>query len=197
MATMKQVRGNRETKTYVYLKIGAEHLLGLASESKEGQAYTCVSVLVLSAFMLEAYFNHLGADRNKDWDKIERSLPKRQKFERFAVALGSDADLGKSPFSAVAKLFSFRDQMAHGKTLHDTVDVEVEVGKSIAQSIPSAEWLEFANLANATTLLKQAIEVIQRLHVAHGYERDPFMDAGGGAYVASSTKPISQETPSK
>lgn len=36
---MQQVRGKRETKTFVYLKIGAEHLLGLASEAKEGQAY--------------------------------------------------------------------------------------------------------------------------------------------------------------
>ena len=55
---MARIRGNATTKTFVYMRTGARHMLELAKASRDGQLYTCVSSLVLSAFMLEAYLNH-------------------------------------------------------------------------------------------------------------------------------------------
>ena len=75
---MARIRGNATTKTFVYMRTGARHMLELAKASREGQLYTCVSSLVLSAFMLEAYLNHLGRLKNPDWDAIERKYSKKK-----------------------------------------------------------------------------------------------------------------------
>ena len=184
MAEKARISGRRTTKTYVYMKIGAEHMLELAKSTREGQLYTCVSSLTLAAFMVEAYFNHLGAQVDKDWEKKERKLSKLKKLEAFAKRLSPQPNLSERPFASVTKLFTFRDWMAHGRTLEEVVNAEIEYAEEIAGSLPGAEWQEFATVENASLLLSDAISVVEILHEAHDQRPKPFLDGGGGIYVA-------------
>jgi len=67
--TKAQVRGRKTTVTFAYMHKGAKYMLELAQNTQEGQLYTTVAALVFSAFTLEAYLNHLGKLRNKEWDE--------------------------------------------------------------------------------------------------------------------------------
>lgn len=184
MAERALISGRRTTKTYVYLKIGAVHMLQLAKSSKEGQLYTCVSSLILAAFMLEAYFNHLGKQFDKSWDRNERKKSKRQKLESLSRAVSPPVDLSTRPFGSVTELFSFRDWMAHGRTLDESVNAEIDYTDELAKAIPGTKWQEFATVENAESLVDDAIKVVEILHQAHGLGPNPFIDGGGGIYVA-------------
>lgn len=180
---MGRIRGRSTTKTFVYMWIGARHMLGLAKESKEGQLYTCLSALVLSAFMLEAYLNHLGGLKHKDWDTRERKQSKTQKFHTFATEAGINENLTERPYKSLVTLFAYRDSMAHGKTVTEEIDAEVDIGSSISASIPRAEWQQFATLETVEELLTDAVAIIRQLHAASGYRDDPFGSGGGGLFV--------------
>ncbi|WP_321821735.1 MULTISPECIES: hypothetical protein [unclassified Burkholderia] len=162
-------------------------MLDLAKASREGQLYTCLSALVLSAFMLEAYLNHLGGLKHKDWDALERKQSKTKKFRTFAAQSGINVNLTERPYKSLVTLFAYRDSMAHGKTVTEEIDAEVDIDSSIAASIPSAEWQQFATLDTAEELLTDAVAIIRQLHAASGYHDDPFGSGGGGLYAVSHT----------
>jgi hypothetical protein len=184
---MQQIRGNATTKTFVYMYSGAKYMLGIAKESKDGQLYTCISALIFSAFMLEAYLNHLGRIKHPDWDKIERKYPKIKKFTRFAEEAGLTLSLNNRPYQSLVKLFTYRDSMAHGKTVTEEIYAEVESGLSISACIPRPEWQEFATVDTVEELLTDAIAIVRELHKASGYLDDPFGSGGSGLYVMSQT----------
>lgn len=156
-------------------------MLNLAKANEEGRIYTCTASLLLSAFMIEAYLNHLGNLRNKEWDKIERKIPKLEKYKILAEATDISFDKNRPPQKSMIELFAFRDSMAHGKTTTDIIDISLEAfpSKSI---IPAAAWQKFATLEKAEQLLKDAITIIKELHQANGYKKDPFASAGQGFY---------------
>ena len=182
---MARIRGNATTKTFVHMWIGAGHMLELAKASRYGQLYTCVSSLVLSAFMLEAYLNHLGRLKNPDWDAIERKYPKTQKFQMFAREAGLNVALNDRPYLSLVPLFDYRDSMAHGKTVTEEIDAEIQIESSISAAIPGAEWQQFATVEKAEELLTDAVSIVRKLHAGSGYRDDPFGSGGGGLYAIS------------
>lgn len=160
-------------------------MLELAKASRDGQLYTCVSSLVLSAFMLEAYLNHLGRLKNPDWDAIERKYPKTTKYRMFAKEAGLSASLGDRPYLSLVTLFAYRDSMAHGRTVTEEIDAEMQIDSSISAAIPGAEWQQFATVAKAEELLTDAVFIVRELHAASGYRDDPFGSGGNGLYAIS------------
>lgn len=186
MQTKSRIRGKQTTKTFVYMWIGARHMLKLAKTSEDGQLYTCISVLTFSAFMIEAYLNHLGALKHRDWNEIERKFGKLRKYTDFAQQADLRFDLNMRPYSSMVRLFAFRDQMAHGRTTKEDLDLEFVVGESLAASLPTAEWQQFASPDNAEFLLQDGVAIIRELHSASGYIDDPFGTGGGGMYAVSS-----------
>ena len=94
-----RIGGKKTAVTFAYMRLGAKYMLKLAEESNEGQLYTLVASLIFSAFTLEAYLNHLGKLRNKEWDEIERKYPKLEKYKLFAAAAGIQADFNAPPLS--------------------------------------------------------------------------------------------------
>ena len=185
---MARIRGNATTKTFVYMRTGARHMLELAKASRDGQLYTCVSSLVLSAFMLEAYLNHLGRLKNPDWDAIERKYPKKQKFQMFAEKAGLNITLSDRPYRSLVTLFDYRDSMAHGRTVTEDIDTGIQIESSISAAIPGAEWQQFATVEKAEELLTDAVSIVHELHAASGYRDDPFVSGGGGVYAISHTE---------
>lgn len=176
------VSGSHETNTFVYMWLGARHMLDMAKQTTEGRLYTCIASLMFSAFMLEAYFNHLGSLRNREWDKVERKYPKLEKYKMFAEAAGVGVDLNIYPQKSLVELFNFRDSMAHGKTTTGGIDIELEIEASIIPAFPTTEWQSFATPENAERLLVDAVSLIKEIHRACGYQDDPFAKAGEGLY---------------
>jgi len=168
--------------------LGARHMLSLAKASRDGQLYTCLSALVLSAFMIEAYLNHLGRLKKSDWDSLERRYPKTRKFQMFADEAKLAISLNERPYKSLVTLFAYRDSMAHGRTVTEEVDAEVQSGLSISASIPGAEWQEFATVKTAEQLLTDAEVIIRELHQASGFTDDPFGSGGSGLYALSPTE---------
>lgn len=159
-------------------------MLALAEKSREGQLYTTVAALVFSAFTLEAYLNHIGRLRNKEWNVIERKYSKLEKYKLFA----SEADINFDnfcvrPYSTLKKLFEFRDCMAHGKTTIEVINLSVNmIDDLLPQLNAKSSWQEFATLENAQIAVRDVQMLIKELHLAAGYPGNPFGKLESGVY---------------
>jgi len=177
------VSGRSKTNTFVYMRIGAKHMLEQALRSDEGQLYNIISCLTYSAFTLEAYFNHLGKMRNPNWDKIERKYPKLKKYKLFCHECNVSFDFEKPPYSTMIELFSFRDCMAHGKSTVDYVAKEIDFNSELPNQFSTGpSWREYATIANAEKGVRDVDAIIFELHTAAGYTDNLFNNPGGGVY---------------
>lgn len=177
------VGGRHTTITFVYMHIGAKDMLERAEAAPEGKLYALIASLVFSAFTLEAYLNHLGALRHKDWAKIERKHGKLKKFQRLCKEADLVTDLTVRPYSTLVALFDFRDRMAHGKTTTETVSTTIDVdGPRIPQINNDTDWQAFATLDNARQAITDVARLVKELHAASGYPGNPFARSGSGIY---------------
>lgn len=181
--TKAQVRGKSKTITFVYMHIGAKHMLELAEESREGQLYTAMSALIYCAFTLEAYVNHLGAARHADWETMEKKKSAKDKLKGLAKDVGVKVDFGKSPFSTMRALFAFRDTIAHGRTTHEKVDKFIDAeGPYLPQIAGNTGWQTYATIENARQAIKDVETMVKALHKSSGFTGNPFASSGGGFY---------------
>lgn len=175
------VKGNVETNTFAYMFIGAEHMLEQAEANNTGQLYNIVSCITYCAFTIEAYFNHFGNLQYENWDKIERTFSKRAKYKKFCNKIGLKVDFNQAPYSTMNEVFSYRDQMAHGKSTIEFVTKNVEVEPEQPNRFTAgADWQEYANIENAKKAIEHTREIICELHRAVGFEENPFSDLGSG-----------------
>ena len=72
--------------------------------------------LIVAAFKLEAYLNHIGQRIFKCWDDLERLSP-QEKLNVIAQKLGVQKDDIKRPFQTVSQLFHIRNEVAHDKSV--------------------------------------------------------------------------------
>lgn len=181
--TQSVVKGKIKTNTFGYMFIGAKYFLKSAQEDAYGQFYNLISCLIFSAFTLEAYFNHLGKLRNKDWDKVERKIPKAKKYKIFTEQLGVKIKLDQRPYSSILELFQFRDTMAHGKSSVEYVCQEMELPLTPPFHFDiGPDWKKYASLENAEKCIEDVTLIIKELHSKAGYHGDPFNDLGSGLY---------------
>lgn len=184
-----KVTGTFTSYTYVSMWQGASHMLEIAKREEEGQLYTCTSALFYAAFMLEAYFNHIGREQHGEgWNNMERNLPKLKKFEKFAKEAGWDArvKLSQRPYSSLKEIFAFRDALAHGKTIvNEEVEIVIENKESISSSLPGPNWHTVAMLENTVKLCEDAVSIVSNLHKALGFGERAFTSSGNGVYFAS------------
>jgi len=182
-----QLRGTAKTITFVYLYIGAKDMLERAEVSQEGQLYTVMAALIFCAFTLEAYINHLGAARHPDWETRERKKPAKDKLKELAKEVGITADFGKSPYSSMRSLFTFRDTIAHGRTTRVTVDKPIVLDdRRLTQLTGAADWDSLATIENARQALKDVETIVKSLHKASGFTGNPFSHSGSGVYAITS-----------
>ncbi|PNG53307.1 MULTISPECIES: hypothetical protein [unclassified Variovorax] len=178
-----RVRGRQTTNTFVYMNIGAKHMLEQAEQPQDGQLYTLTSSLVFSAFTLEAYLNHLGALKHSNWDEIERRYGKRRKYEMLAQEAGLQIDFNRRPYRTLVELFAFRDRMAHGRTVTEDVSVLIDVtAPRLPQITNDSDWQALATIENARAAIEDVEALVRELHSGSGYPRNPFASAGGGFY---------------
>lgn len=181
-----QLRGRTTTIAFVYMHIGAKHMLGLAEASRDGQLYTLISSLVYSAFTLEAYVNHLGAMRHADWEETERKQALRKKYKRLAKEAGVKPDFNVRPYRALIDLFAFRDRMAHGRTTTEAVNKVIDAdGPRLPQVASDPEWQAFVTIENARAAIEDVEALVKALHKESGYTGNPFARSGGGFYAVT------------
>ncbi len=185
------VSGSRTINTYAYLRKAVQLHLSEAKAQEDGQFYRLMSVLVFSAFMLEAFFNHIGGLKSENWLAEERRLSQKKRFERIVQLVDLDIDVNTRPFSSVGKVFSFRDAMAHGKT--QTLESHGDI-KSVnweephtSQFSPIAGWEELCTLDAAESLALDCESVVNYIYVAAGQVGDPFMSLSRSSFNLTRT----------
>jgi hypothetical protein len=108
--------------TFAYLRSVSWACRKRAQEESAGRNLFAASSMVSSAFSIEAYLNHLGANLIEFWDTIERKLSPREKLDLLTMILRIQLDYGKRPFQTFAKMFAFRNALAYGRTESLTED---------------------------------------------------------------------------
>ncbi|WP_462402151.1 hypothetical protein [Pseudomonas sp. Marseille-QA0332] len=182
-----QYNGTQTTKTFSYLFSGACRALESAEEEVEGQLYEVMNCLILQAFTVEAYLNHLieGPEDHHMNLVFKRSRPSVwEKYQAIAVALQLPTTKLVDAYPSVAELLEFRNTLAHGKTESITVSETLEGNEAphrvTDNQFPS--WMRFCDIERARDSLEVVREFIETLHAKAGLGRYPLSTLGGGIF---------------
>jgi hypothetical protein len=115
-----QTTYNIESKTYAAIFHTAEHLLDMAERHELGRLLNLQAATVFFAFAFEAYLNHVGAEELPFWDEIDR-ISNEDKLTVLAKHLGFPKDASRRPLQTIRDLFKRRNELAHGRTINETI----------------------------------------------------------------------------
>tara|TARA_R110001632_G_scaffold60284_2_gene146242 strand:+ start:9170 stop:9769 length:600 start_codon:yes stop_codon:yes gene_type:complete len=99
--------------------------LELAYRAKEKWEidHHCITGITFTAFAIEAMLNHFGQIYFKDWNKLK--LPRKDLHKKLFKAANLDAYLSAKTYQQAKYCFELRDGFAHGKTIEETLDVDI------------------------------------------------------------------------
>jgi len=119
MSKSRKVVVTKQRTVHMYAELwhASKCLLEDAIESRDNSPNLFLSSVVMTAFVFEAYLNHVGEKTFACWDEVER-LPPWSKLELLSEKLGvSFPDgAGARPLQTIKKLLNFRNTMAHGRS---------------------------------------------------------------------------------
>jgi len=178
-----KVQASNTTNTYVYCFYAAKQALEHANE--EGQLYSCMTAGLFAAFTIEAYLNHIGQIKVRNWDALERKLGPREKLLLLQEMFSFKADQSKPPFQRLHAVLSLRNSIAHGKTeiiTSDNIVDEDEVGEA---EYPQADWKKLCTVSGVTKMVDDVEAMVISIHQQLGYKRDPFASPGHSTSLAT------------
>lgn len=140
-----------ESKTYVAIFHTAWHLLDMAEQHELGRLLNLQAATVFFAFAFEAYLNHVGAEELPFWDEIDR-ISNEDKLTVLVKQLGFTKDVSRRPLQTIRDLFKRRNELAHGRTINETLTKP-------GQAPPSHEAVAFLLPWEQLTL-----EAVRRYH---------------------------------
>lgn len=168
-----KISKERQVNTYAEMWHASNVMLGKATENPEGSFYQLMASLIFTAFTLEAYLNHIGQSIFKCWDDLEQ-LPPKRKLNLITEKLRIEKDDSKRPFQTVARLFKFRNDVAHGKTVRlqsqkqiKVVDLDRTLNQRLGEHLETP-WQKYCSLRNAERAREDVKIIIQKLHKASG-----------------------------
>ena len=164
----------REVHTFVDLNHGADILIKNAEFQPEGNFYTTMSVLLLTAFTFEAYLNHLGDKTFKFWKEIE-TVKVLDKYVIICKNLDFKPDESKRPYQTLKNLFRFRNSIAHGKSKRLEISMDVHFNEDPSRHDPKEEWEKYCTLQNAKDAYQDIQQIIIELHQKAGHGNRPFI----------------------
>ena len=166
------------TNTYAYCRIAARDALAQAESAKSGAMYFCMMAGVFSAFTVEAFLNHLGRLKVRDWDTLERNKGPREKLEFLAASQNWQLPLGKRPFQTLRQMVFLRNSLAHGKT--ETVVKQLVMSRPPKEGDrwPEADWKKLCTVAVAKKMVEDAEAIVNDLSRRSGSPRDPLASLG-------------------
>lgn len=175
--------GEGKVTTYNWMIKSAKLALESARASSEGQFFNSMSVLIYSAFAMEAFFNHLGSHLSENWESEERRISKWQKFRNFNCQLNLNRDLDSRPYLSVFEAFNFRDSLAHGRTEEIKKEEVVEISDDEVQfCMISSKWMESCTLEKAEEIFADIKIVITEMYKESGLGEYPFLQYHSSAY---------------
>ncbi|HIP01876.1 MAG TPA: hypothetical protein EYN44_20070 [Marinobacter salarius] len=180
------ISGKGKVTTYNWMIKSAGFALESARASSEGQFFNSMSVLIYSAFAMEAFFNHLGSHLSENWESEERKISKWQKFRDFNCQLNLSRDLDSRPYLSVFEAFNFRDYLAHGRTEEIKKEEVVEISEDEVQFyMIGSKWMETCTLEKAEEIFADIKSVITEMYKASGLGELPFSQYHSSAYGAT------------
>lgn len=189
MSKSAYYEGTREVRTFVDLNHGADVLLQIATDQREGSYYTTMASILLTAFTLEAYLNHLGQRIIPFWEQIE-VIRVLDKYSVLCTHLGVEPNFSERPYQTLKSLFRFRNAIAHGKSVVLEEQKMVSASSNPSEHTPRTEWEEYSTEANAIRAREDIQEVIAELHLTAGLGKHPFVSAA----AVSVTKLVDSES---
>lgn len=136
---------------------------------------------VFAAFTVEAFLNHLGQRKVRDWEARERKLGPGEKFLFLKKVLHLSVDQSTRPFQTFHDMLQLRDALAHGKTVTVTSDLIVEDPHDESTRYPEPDWKKLCSLASVVRMVKDAEAMVRELNSQAGSTRDPFASPGHGS----------------
>jgi hypothetical protein len=174
-----RVEKSRIVNTYAELWHGSNVLLSKAKATEDGAHWVSMASLILTAFALEAFLNHLGARVFGTWADME-SLRPLQKLSVLCERLGVSFDTGTPPYQTLKTLVRFRNALAHGKTEKLSPPPTHHNAESVAAIMNSdrvlTDWERLCTSEYAERARKDLEEVVEQLHKAAKItDESPFM----------------------
>lgn len=180
---------------YAELRHASHVLLGQAIEGQSGSFYQVMGSLIFTAFMMEAYLNHVGPHVFKCWCDLERLSP-LSKLNLIVEKLGIDKDDGKRPHQTLIGLFRFRNTLAHGKSVHlklEEVRFFDESSVNNEHEFLRTDWEDYCSEVNARRALEDAETIVKQIEELTGTgKHDPFPFFTGLHETSSSLIPEEQ-----
>ncbi len=177
------INHEREVVTYGWLWHASHTTNEIAKSGVNGGAWQRMASIILTAFTLEAFLNHIGADVVPNWRAKER-WPVLEKLAILSCALNIDVGLERErPLSTVLELFRFRNELAHGRTTllmgsQEDVDPE-DVDRLLVEGAPRTDWEQKVRSEAFADLARFDVEGLLRcLHRALPPDREPLFFKG-------------------
>lgn len=176
-----EVSKERQVNTYTEMWHASYVMLDKAKKAPEGSYYQLMASLIFTAFTLEAFLNHIGQSIFKCWNDLEQLSPTR-KLNLIAEKLEIEKDDGKRPFQTVCKLFKFRNDVAHGKTVYLKSENQVRVVdykfNQHMREFLQTPWENYCNLKNAERAREDVEEICRIIHKTSGITDDILFSFG-------------------
>lgn len=180
--------GTHTTKTFSYLFSGARRALEAAESQEEGQFYAVMNCLILQAFTVEAYLNHLidGPEEHAIEVTFKKARPSVwEKYEAIAAALKVEPVKLADAYPHVAAMLVFRNSLAHGRTESVAVDEILETDepphRASVRQFP--HWMNFCDIENAKVGMESVRALIEDFHERAGLGKYPLETLGSGMYA--------------
>ena len=172
------VKREREVRTFAELANGNWVLLEDAKEQRKGCFYEFLSAILMAAFKLEAYLNHVGPRLFPYWTELER-LRFEGKLFIICSHLGISRENGRRPYQTISELFKFRNAVAHGRSEFLKSEGQ-EVGhiEELRRKKPLAKWEQLCTLEFAERAYEDTEEIIKQIHKAAGLDEDDLHRSG-------------------
>ena len=173
------VTKERNVTTYAEMWHTSYCLLVKGQEEPKMSVHQFRASLVFTAFTLEAYLNHIGAKTFSCWEDLERLSP-REKLNVIAERLDVEVIYGKRPWQIMKKLFQFRNDIAHGKSItvksEKIIPLEKHSDDDFHELFERTRWEKYCTEQDAVRAREDVKSIVEIMHAAAGFKDDfPFV----------------------
>ncbi|MCG9788501.1 hypothetical protein L1D61_15120 [Vibrio mediterranei] len=134
----------------------------------------CITGITFTAFSIEAMLNHFGKIYDQNWNKLK--LDRKTLHRKLFNEVNLPNYLGSKNYQLAKKCFEMRDAFAHGKTVMESVDVELPDDFDNEETVRQMTSIPSASFRNTNYLLFKsfvaAAREIERDIQANGFYPD-------------------------
>lgn len=183
------VSSERSVHTYGYLHSAAEWALEQAEGTEEGRFYNCMSSIILSAFCIEAYLNHIGSKLLPYWDdEVKKDLSIQNKLKIICHHLNLAPDYSRRPFQSFRHVVKYRNLLAHAISEKISEKGIQMVRDDERAKYPETWWEKHTNLQNTKRWLADTKSIITEIHKVAGEGDIPFGILSFGTHLGTLIK---------